>query len=305
MSKQNKGKAYIMLVTAMLIMGTVGGFRKYISLSSGLLAQSRGVLGALFLIIFIFVKKRNLRFHVSKKQVWLLIITGGCLGINWMLLFEAFNYTSVATATLCYYMQPTIVLVLAAVFLKEKITLKRAGCAVVSLIGMVFVSGVFDAGGMSGINSKGIVLALCAAFFYSLIIIMNKKIGEADVYEKTLIQLVSAAVVMIPYILITEKNIEFPTDGNTIILVIIVGILHTGIAYALYYGAMQPLSAQSISALSYIDPVVALLVSALYLKENVGFGCIPGALLILGAAFIGEINVKNKITKEAGDENDE
>lgn len=289
--EKNNSKSYTMLISSMVIVGTIGAFRKYIPLSSALLAFVRGVLGAVSLSIIVLIKKGKITFHISRKQLILLILNGAFIGINWILLFEAFNYTTVATATLCYYMQPTIVLLISPIILKEKLTPKKLICSAVAILGMVLISGILGGSSETAYNIKGILLALGAAVFYAIIIILNKIIGNVDSYEKTIVQLSSAAIILIPYLLITEAFSGVQLNPTIIALLLVVGVVHTGIAYVLYFGSMNHLKAQTISTFSYIDPVMALLVSALFLKEPMTVNSIIGAILILGSAIISEISV--------------
>lgn len=284
-------KSYMMLISSMLIFGTIGIFRKYIPLSSGMIAFFRGLLGSAFLLIF-FAAKGHKAQRIEKKKLLMLTVTGAILGLNWILLFEAYNYTSVATATMCYYMQPTIVILLSPITFQERITIKKGFCAIASIIGMVFVSGMMDNAGINAQDITGILCGLGAAVFYSLVVIMNKKVQIKDVYEKTIIQLASSAIILIPYLLLTENWSAIALDTMAVVMVLIIGIVHTGIAYALYFGSMKDLKAQSIAVLSYIDPVFALLLSAGVLHEKLSVFGVAGAVLILGSALISEINGK-------------
>lgn len=290
MSRKNT-KSYVMLITSMLIFGTIGIFRKYIPLSSGMIAFSRGLLGSAFLALF-FVVKGHKTHRIEKRKLLMLSVTGAVLGLNWILLFEAYNYTSVATATMCYYMQPTIVILLSPIVFRERITVKKLCCAIAAIIGMVFVSGVMDNTGISARDITGILCGLGAAAFYSLVVILNKKVQIKDVYEKTIIQLISSAIILIPYLLLTEEWSAIALDTVAVVMVLAVGIVHTGIAYALYFGSMKDLEAQSIAVLSYIDPVFALLLSAGVLHEKLSVTKAAGAVLIIGSALISEMNGK-------------
>ena len=203
-----------------------------------------------------------------------------------MLLFEAYNHTTVAVATLCYYMQPTIVMLASPLLLREKLTKRKAICAMIAVIGMVLVSGVTEGGGERTGHLKGVLLGLGAAVCYASVI-MNKKITGVDAYRKTTIQLLCAGLVMIPYMVLTDGFGSNVFNAWTIALVVIVGIVHTGFAYVLYFGSMDGLKAQSIAMLSYIDPVTALLLSALVLREPPTAGVV-GAIMILFSAILAE-----------------
>ena len=278
-----------MIVASMLIFGTIGLFRRYIPCSSAFLAFVRGILGGLLLLAFTRIKKKDTKEKLPRQTVTWLAISGAVIGINWMLLFEAYNHTTVAVATLCYYMQPTIVMLVSPLLLREKLTKRKAICAAIAVIGMVLVSGVTEGGAGTG-NLKGVLLGLGAAVCYASVIIMNKKITGVDAYRKTTIQLLCAGLVMIPYMLLTGGIDGAGFNTTAVILLLVVGVVHTGFAYVLYFGSMDGLKAQSIAMLSYIDPVTALLLSALVLREPLSAAGVVGAGMIIGSAVAAEMN---------------
>lgn len=280
-------KSYIALIGSMLIFGTIGIVRRYIPLSSAMLALCRGVLGSVFLLLFVLVRGGKLRLPERRKLLWL-VITGAVMGLNWMLLFEAYSYTTVAAATMCYYMQPTIVILLSPLVFRERLGAKRLACAAAAIVGMLFVSGVLSGGTGQMQDIRGILFGLGAAALYAAVIILNKKVVVEDIYAKTIVQLAGAALVMIPYVLLTEGVPELTLTAADIGMVLLVGIVHTGITYALYFGSMQRLKAQTVAVMSYIDPVFALLLSAAVLHESLTPLGIVGAVLIIGSAIISE-----------------
>ncbi len=287
--KVNDRKSTLMFITSMLIFGTIGIFRRYIPLPSAFLAFSRGIMGGLFLLAFMKLKKKDAGQKLPVSAFIGLVVTGALMGINWILLFEAYNYTTVSVATLCYYMQPTIVILLSPIIFREALTRKKALCATIAIIGMVLVSGVTAEGGTRGGDLRGILLGLGAAAFYASVVIMNNKIQGIEAYQKTTIQLLSAGIVMIPYLALTGG---FSSEGFTVtsvLLLLVVGIVHTGIAYVMYFGSMDGLRVQSIALLSYIDPVSALFFSALLLKERLSIPSMIGAVMIIGSAIVSEM----------------
>ena len=241
-----------------------------------------------FLLVFVKVRKKDLGGKLPARDTLRLIVTGAMIGINWMLLFEAYNHTTVAVATLCYYMQPTIVILLSPLVFKERLTGKKAVCAAVSIIGMALVSGVIGTGGQSG-SIRGILLGLGAACFYSAVVISNKKIRGIDAYRRTTVMLLSAGLVMVPYLLLTNGFRSGAVSLPAVILLLVLGIVHTGIAYSLYFGSMDGLKVQTIAVLSYIDPVSALLFSALLLREPLSIPSVVGAVMIIGSAMVSEL----------------
>lgn len=286
MNKDNF-KSYVALIGSMLIFGTLGVVRRYVPLSSAMLALCRGALGSVFLLLFVLVRGGKLKLPERKATLWL-VLTGAIMGLNWMLLFEAYSYTTVAAATMCYYMQPTIVILLSPLVFRERLSGRKLACAAAAIVGMLFVSGVLSGGAGQVRDIRGIAFGLGAAALYAAVIILNKKVVVEDIYAKTVVQLAGAALVMIPYVLLTEGVPELMLTAADIGMVLLVGIVHTGITYALYFGSMQRLKAQTVAVMSYIDPVFALLLSAAVLHESLTPLGIVGAVLIIGSAIISE-----------------
>ncbi len=287
-------KSKLMLMSAVLIFGTIGVFRRYIDISSSILAMARGFIGTIFLVGVMLCKKQKFALTKSKKDIVLLCISGMAIGFNWILLFEAYLYTSVAVATLCYYMAPIFVLACSP-FLGERLTLKKTLCIAAALVGMVFVSGVLDTG-FKGIT--GAFLALGAAALYASDIIINKKVKDVPAYDRTVVQLFVAALTVVPYVLLTENMGEVVSTINptAVIMLVIMGVLHTGVAYALYFGAIEHLKAQTVALYSYIDPITAIILSAIVFRdENIGWTGVVGMVLILGSTIISELSDSKKV----------
>ena len=289
-----KNNSKFLLLLSMFIFGTIGIFRKYIPLPSSLLAMSRGFIGTLFLLFVIFIKKEKMCWKSIKSNLLLLVLSGAFIGFNWIFLFEAYRYTTVATATLCYYMAPIFVILVSPLFFKEKLTLKKSICVAVAITGMVFVSGILQSGFNATKEMKGVILGLMAALLYAGVVVMNKHIKSVSAFDKTIVQLGTSAVVLLPYTMLTENLAEITFTPTLIIMLCIVGIVHTGIAYTLYFGVMDKLKAQTVALFSYVDPVVAILLSAVILHENIGVWGYIGAVLVLGATLVSELPEKNK-----------
>lgn len=289
-------KAKLELIASMFIFGTIGIFVRHIPLPSSMIALVRGFVGAFFVLLFVYLKKSKPDKAAIKKNFVMLALSGAFIGINWILLFESYNYTTVATATICYYMEPIFVILASPFLLKEKLTAKKAVCAAFALLGMVFVSGVLQTGIPASSEAKGILYGLGAACFYASVVLMNKKITEINAYDKTIMQLGMGAIVLSPYVMLTQ---DFGTATTSMTpslwaLLLFVGLVHTGVAYALYFDSMKELKAQTLAIFSYIDPIVAIILSALLLKENMGIYGVIGAVLVLGSTFISEMPEKER-----------
>lgn len=291
------GSAVSAMALSMAIFGSIGIFRRWIPLGSASLAAVRGFIGAaaIFCIMLILRKKPDL--SAIRKNLPLLLLSGAGIGINWVLLFEAYEHTTVALATLCYYMAPIFVILASPIVLHEKLTLRGGLCVLAAALGMVGVSGVIG-GGRGADDKTGILLGLAAAVFYASVILMNRKITGISAYDKTVCQLVPAAVIVLPYALAVEKTDASVLTAGVLILILCVGVVHTGLAYALYFGAIGSLPAQSAALLGYIDPIVAVILSVVLLREPLGVWEAIGVVCILGATMVGEFPVNSEKKKK-------
>ncbi len=291
--------AKLRLITAMLLFGTIGLFVRYIPLPSSIIAFSRGLLGMLFLLLVTAVKKSRISFaSVRKNAVWLLS-SGVALGFNWVLLFEAYRFTTVATATLCYYLAPIAALLLSVPLYREKMTAKKALCAFFALIGMAGVSGFLPNGKIPTNELRGVLFGTLAAALYATVILLNKKIADISSYDKTIVQLGVSAVVMGGYCLFTVKADAIKLDLTSALLLLLVGVVHTGITYLLYFGAIGQIKVSTSAILSYIDPVTALFISWIVLAEKTSAFAILGGVLVLFSALFCEIEIPQKNKTDA------
>ena len=281
-------KSKLTFLGAMGIFGTIGIFVKYIPLSSALIAFIRGVMGVVFLAAVMLLTAKRADLQAVRKNLLILFLSGAAIGANWILLFESYNHTTVATATVCYYLAP-LFLLLASPLLGEKLTVKKLICIAIALVGLVFVSGVAEGGLPSIAEAKGIVFGVGAALLYATVMLLNKKLSPIPAYDKTVLQLGSAALVLLPYLLLTGGFAIPALSGVQWLLLCLVGILHTGIAYTMYFGAMKDLPAKTIAIFSYLDPVIAVILSAVLLHEKMTLGGILGTVLILGSALYSEL----------------
>lgn len=282
------------LAFSMAVFGTIGIFVRKIPFPSGFIAMARGFLGVAFLLLLNLFRRRRIDFAAVKKNIALLIASGAAIGCNWMFLFSSYNYTSVATATLCYYLAPIFVLLASPFVLKEKLTAKKIVCVLCALVGMVFVSGIVQSGFPGGNELKGILFGIGAAVFYSTVMLLNKKLRDINDTDRTIFQLFFAAVAVTPYVLLKENVATLDYSVKAVFLLILLGVVHTGFSYTLYFSSVGRLPAQTTALFSYIDPALAILLSALVLREKLTlFGAI-GAVLILGSTLFGEIDFKRK-----------
>ena len=251
-------KEKLSMILSMVIFGTIGIFVKYIGLPSGLIAATRGITGAVVIILVMLITKHKPDIKSVIKKLPVLIASGVAIGFNWILLFEAYNHTGIPVATVCYYTAPIFVVVATPFVFKSELKPRQLICVVLALLGVVAVSGVLQNGTT---KITGVLLGVGAAVLYASVMIMNKFMGDVPDYERTVIQLGSAGLVVLPYALVTSSDISVTT--TSVVLLVIVGIVHTGFAYLLYFGALKKLKSQTAAILSYIDPASAIILSSI------------------------------------------
>ncbi|MFS0824533.1 DMT family transporter [Bacillus sp. 1P02SD] len=286
-------KAKFIFIIVMLIFGSIGLFVKNINLSSSEIALFRGAFGCLFLIGASFLVKKKFSFKTSKKNLVLLLLSGAALGFNWIFLFESYRYTTIANATLSYYFAPVFVMILAPFILKEKWNWMKGLGITLAFIGFLLVvnPGGEAAGGAKN-HSMGIMYGLLAAAFYTSMILLNKFIKDLSDFETTIMQLLTASIVLFPYVLGTQNLNYSDLELQSISLLLIVGIVHTGVAYLIYFSVLKKLKGQTIAVLSYLDPISAVIMAAIILNESMNVVQMVGGILILGSTFISEMNWK-------------
>lgn len=280
--------AKIKIILAMATFGTIGLFVTNIPLSSAAVAMARGFTGSIFLVFFAFLKKQKISWSDIKKNIVVLALTGAFIGVNWILLFEGYRY-SVTKATLCYYLEPVFLVLASSIIYKEKIRPVKGVCVLVALLGCGFVSGAFPFGAVGEGDLGGILFGTGAAVFYTLVILINRKIQNISSFDMTAVQLFFASLVTVPYVLFTEDVTKISLDVTQLMLLLILGVVHTGIAYVLYFSSVRDLSSQSVAIFSYIDPMVAIVLSMTVLGEELTVWGILGAVMILGSTLISEL----------------
>lgn len=294
MKRSPVNTARLSIVISMLIFGTIGIFVRHVPLPSSVIALVRGVVGTLFLLLFSRLRKTPLCRSAIRNNLGLLVLSGAFIGFNWILLFEAYRYTTVATATLCYYLAPVFVILASPILFKERLTLRKGICVGVALVGMVFVSGVLETGISGSGEILGILFGVGAAVLYASVVLMNKKLKTVPGFERTIVQLAAAALALLPYVLVTEWGMQVDLSGPVLPLLLVLGIVHTGIAYVLYFGGIKELPAQTSALLSYIDPVSAIILSAVFLREGLTVSGLVGAVLVLGSTLLSELSLPHK-----------
>ena len=281
--------ATIRLAASEVIFGTLGLFVRLIPLTPTALAASRGILGALVLLVYLRLSGKTLQLPRKVRTLAVLFASGVCLTLNWALLFKAYGLTTLATAELAYEMAPVMVMAVSPFVLDEHLTTTRKVCLCLALAGIVAVSGVFEPGATVGVTLQGVAFGLGAACFYAAVMVLNQLLGDVDPLTKTTVQLGVAGLALLPQVLLAGDAGWQALGFQAWVMLAIVCVVHTGVAFILWFSSLHNLSAQKVAIFNYIDPAVALLVSALVFGEHMTPLAMVGAVLILGSTLVSEL----------------
>ena len=281
-------KYCVMYIVSLLIFGSNGVFASHINMTSAEIVCMRTLIGSLALILVLLVSRTKLDWAVMKREAFRLIAAGICLGVNWALLFEAYKLMSVSIATLTYYLAPIIVLLLSPLLLREKQSARAYIGMCAAVVGLVLAVGLGD----TSVTATGLIVGLGSAVFYAGLIIFNKKIDGVTGLPLTTIEMVIAACVMLPYVLLTGGYVGFPPDMEGTLYLIFLCLVNTGLACWLYFSSMNRLPARAAALFGYVDPVSALIFSAVFLGDRMGALQIAGAVLVFAGAAFGQSKPK-------------
>ncbi|MBQ6126528.1 MAG: EamA family transporter [Erysipelotrichaceae bacterium] len=275
-----KNSAVLRYLFALTLYGTIGLFLHFVSYSSEFVVLCRGLFGSLFIYLVLLFRKDKIDRKAVRKNLFLLALSGIALGLNWVFLFAGYRY-GIAISSLCNYMAPVIVVVITSLFYREKINVKQILCIVAAFAGMLLMLGIFE--GNSSVDIRCVLYGSLAAVGFVILVLINRRIRDIPQLEKTLIQLLFSMLAVLPYVYF-NNGIPKVFDLRSTLLVLMLGFLHTGVAYIFYFSSIDTLPAQSIAVLGYLEPVMNLLIGALVLHEKIGITGILGALLIILAS---------------------
>ena len=286
-------KSRMQLIFTLLLFGTIGTLSRYINMPSSIICLGRAFFGAITILILLAARREKPDAEAIRRNRWWLLLSSALMCCNWICQFEAYKYTTIATSTLCYYMQPVFYILAGAVVLKEKLTPRKIICVAVAFCGMILVSGVLQTG-LHLSELKGVIFGVCGGFFYAMVVLINKYMKDISPVNTTIMQLALVSLIMLPYSAAIGAFSEVSITAAGIICLLTLGVLHTGTGYIIYFDAVNKLPTQTVGILSYIDPVEAVLLSAFFLREPVNIYTVMGAVLILGAAAVSELTGDRK-----------
>ena len=281
-------KARLRFIAAMVLYGTIGPMTRFIDMPSEVVVLLRGIVGTLFVLLFMRIRGIEANRDVIRSNLALLLISGATLGLNWVFLFAAYSHTTVAIASLCNYMAPIVIIALSPFLFGEKLGPKRLACVVAAVVGILLVSDLPSI--VSGaVNLTGVMLGFASAACFVIIVVCNKLMVGVNGYDRVLVQLGASALIVLPYVLFVHHGIPLETDLRSWVLTGVLCLVQTGFAYVLYFSAMGDLPAQEVALMSYIEPALSVVGSALILHEPLGVAGAIGAAMIIAAAAAGEV----------------
>ena len=273
-------------IAAVVLYGTIGMLLRFVEYPSEIVALCRGSIGSVFIILFLRTQhKRPDRDAIRRNILWL-VISGICLGLNWIFLFAAYIHTTVAIASLCNYVAPVLVILAAPVMLREPLNKRKLPCVFVAFLGIILVSGVWN--GAVG-NMSGAFMGIAAAVCFVFIVVCNRKLRDISAYDRSIVQLAISALTILPYVIFRNHGTAMTWDTRSVLIILMLGLVHTGVAYCLYFSGLSSLPVQTVAILGYLEPVVSVLCSAILLREPMGPAGWIGGVLIIGAAVVSEM----------------
>ena len=278
MTKRHMG-AYL---CALLLFGTLGLFVRQAHVAGDVLAFLRTLIGAAFLGVLLLLQRHRIQ-KIGGRQLLYVLLSAAFLGFNWVFLFEAYVAATISIATVIYYTAPLLAL-LAAVFLfHESVTLRIVLGIVLTMGGLLCITQVTG----TAVQLKGILFAAAAALCYAGVLLTNRFLHDIDGLYFTFLQLLCSAGILFVYLLL-EGRIqlipELPAASWPWIMCI--AVVHTGVAYALYFTSLHHLTSSQAAVGSYLDPCIALLLSIFLLREpstlmqGIGIAVIVGGIII-------------------------
>lgn len=278
-------REFLKLLFSVLLFGSSGIIASQIHMGSYEIVFLRTGIGSLLLAILFFSRKRNCSFGKNKRDSLLLLLSGMCLGGGWIFLHEAYQQIGVSISTLVYYTAPVVVMMLSPFFFQEKLNGKKVSGFLVVLCGMLLINGqTAQAEG----SLLGMFCAVMSAGMYVLMLISNKKAESIKGMENAVWQLLFSFLTVAVYLFLQQgAKINIPTEDR--IPVLLLGLINTGLGCYCYFSSIGHLPIQTVAVCSYLEPLSAVVLSAVLLGESMTALQILGAGMLLGGAFFSEI----------------
>lgn len=277
------------LSLVMILWGSLGVFTKSIPLSALSLAFLRAFIALPVLFLAMKVKTGvHKKSVLSFRQLKPYLLSGAILGFGWLTLFYGFKHTSIASAVIIYNMCPVYVIIAAPLLLKEKIMPLQIAVIIISFTGLLFIVG---SNLTEGSSLVGILLSGLSGIMYACIVMLNRSIKErVENRTATFFQILTAALVLLPFVLIDGEIFRITgMDIKAWIFLVLLGAVHTGLAYTLFFSVYESMKSLEIVSFSYLEPLFAIVFSLIFLGETLMPLQIAGGVMILGSTYAAEL----------------
>lgn len=270
-------QAMLKLTISMAIFGSIGFFTTQTGLPAIELVFVRCICATIFLGGIWFFSGGHKTEVWQKNEVLKTVICGVFIVLNWVFLFKAFEVMSISVAISVYNLAPIFVLILGAVFLAEKMGVRSILATTICFLGSILIVGIDSFTSVSQFMNSGFVWALLSAVFYALTMFTSKTIKGMSSYALTFVQTIVGIVMLFP--LCDFTAFQGLTQTNWL-YILGTGFIHTGFVYYLFFDSIRNLSTVIVSVLVFVDPVVAILLDAIFLAFR------PTLLQVLGICMI-------------------
>jgi len=278
-------ESYFKYFAALLLFGMNGIVASYIALTSYEIVFTRTLIGSMLLVAIYVLTRQKVHLLQNKKHTLCLIISGIAMGTSWMFLYEAYQRIGVSMASLAYYCGPVIVMILAPILFREKLTWAKVVGFLAVLVGMFCV----NAQSLNELKTTlGLFCGIMSAVMYAFMVIFNKKAKSITGLENSMWQLLTSFLTVAVFVGVKQGFVIHIESGNWI-PILILGIFNTGIGCYFYFSSIGNLPVQTVAICGYLEPLSAVVFSVLFLQESMNMGQVIGAVLILGGASFGEL----------------
>ena len=287
-------KHFLKYIASLLLFGSNGIVASYIALSSYEIVYLRTMIGSLFLLVLFLLLRQKWNVREHRKELGYIALSGFAMGIGWIFLYEAYQQVGVGTASLLYYCGPVIVMALTPFFFKESLTRKKCLGFAIVLLGILFVNGQAFQEGKTG---WGLFCGGMAAILYAVLVIANKKAVHISGMENSMLQLIFSFLAVAVFLCFRQGLVvEIPTGD--LLPVLFLGLVNTGVGCYLYFSAIGHLQAQTVAVCGYLEPLSAVVFSAVLLGESMMLLQAAGVAFIIGGALFAEISTGKPVLVE-------
>jgi drug/metabolite transporter (DMT)-like permease len=281
----NVKKSYFKYFAALLMFGMNGIVASHIDLSSYEIVFTRTLIGSLLLVSIFALTRRKVHLFQNIKHTLCLIISGIAMGTSWMFLYEAYQRVGVSIASLAYYCGPVIIMILAPILFREKLTWAKGVGFLAVLVGMVCV----NAQALNEVKTTwGLFCGILSAVMYAFMVIFNKKAESITGLENSMWQLLISFLTVAVFVG-AKQGFVIHIESGSWVPILILGIFNTGIGCYFYFSSLGDMPVQTVAVCGYLEPLSAVVFSVLFLRESMTIVQVIGAVSILGGAAFGEL----------------